>query len=188
MAQASIGHAIKDRENPFFKSTYADLASIWDACREPLTKNGLSVTQLISAGGAVIKVTTILLHATGQFISTELTMKADKETPQALGSAITYARRYSLAAIVGISSDDDDGNTSSGKPVVAKPQKKSDKRKISEEVIKRFTKAKELLGESDFNLVLLENGIDKVEDIDSEKEAVVILDLMAKKLKVKNAK
>lgn len=113
-AQSEIRGAVKDQSNTYFKSSYADLASIWDACREPLTRNGLAVTQLLSDGDSGrVCVTTMLMHSSGQFVSSELNVKPVKPDPQSMGSAITYARRYSLAAIVGIPQVDDDGNAAS---------------------------------------------------------------------------
>ncbi len=114
-AQAEIRGAIKDTANPFFKSKYADLSSVWEACREQLTKNGLSVVQTNKAGDGRVIVETILMHTSGEWISGELDMKPVKDDPQGIGSAITYARRYALAAIVGVAPEDDDGNAASGK-------------------------------------------------------------------------
>lgn len=113
-AQAAMRGALKDSTNPHFKSRYADLASVWDACRDALTANGLSVVQLPGGNGASVEMTTLLLHASGQWISCTGTFLAVKSDPQALGSAITYARRYQLAAVVGVAPEDDDGNAASG--------------------------------------------------------------------------
>lgn len=97
-----------DKDNPFFKSKYATLANIVDSSKALLAKNGLAVTQLTTGEGGV---TTILLHESGQYIGDTLTLKAVKDDPQGHGSAITYARRYAYASILGIVSDeDDDGN------------------------------------------------------------------------------
>lgn len=110
-AQGEIRHAKEDAKNPHFNSTYASLAAVWDACREPLTKNGLAVAQIPEADGPKVTVTTMLLHTSGESIKGALCVTARDPSPQAIGSAITYARRYGLAAMVGISpSDDDDGN------------------------------------------------------------------------------
>jgi hypothetical protein len=114
-AQAEMEAAKKDSANPFFKSKYADLASVWDACRGPLGKYGLSVCQMPETGEGVIAVHTMLMHSSGEWISSELRMRPIKDDPQGLGSAITYARRYALAAAVGIAPEDDDGNQASGK-------------------------------------------------------------------------
>lgn len=115
LAQAEIVSAEKDRINPHFKSSYATLASIWDACRGPLTKHGLSVAQDASAEGAMVTVTTMLLHKTGQWFKGSISMRAVNDTPQSIGSAITYGRRYALAAMAGVAPDDDDGNAGNGR-------------------------------------------------------------------------
>jgi hypothetical protein len=125
-AQRMMEGAAKDSANPFFRSKYADLASVWLAIREPLAANGLSVVQMPSAEGAKITVTTILMHSSGQWISSELTMTAQRQlkdgggweelnTPQAIGSTITYARRYALASICGVAPEDDDAEAAQGR-------------------------------------------------------------------------
>jgi hypothetical protein len=108
-AQSEIKHAVKDSSNPFFKSSYADLASVWEACRAPLSKHGLSVTQTtdVLENGQAVLITT-LLHSSGQYIQGRYPLNPIKNDPQAMGSAVTYARRYTLQAIVGIAPDDDD--------------------------------------------------------------------------------
>jgi hypothetical protein len=114
-AQAEMAGASKDKTNPHFKSAYADLASVWEACRTALTKNGLAVMQPVSADEAQVTVTTILTHNSGEFLSSDLTMTATQNTPQGIGSCITYARRYALASMVGVAPEDDDGNAASAK-------------------------------------------------------------------------
>lgn len=120
-AQAQMGGAIKGSVNPHFRSRYADLASIWEAIRGPLSAHGLSVLQPVTADGPRVTVTTILLHASGEYLGQALTLTATQDTPQALGSATTYGRRYGLA-MVGIAPEDDDGeaaSTPTAAPVVA---------------------------------------------------------------------
>jgi hypothetical protein len=107
--------AEKANTNPHFKSKYADLASVWAACREPLSRNGLAILQPVSAEGPAVTVTTILAHSSGEWISESLTMTAQQNTPQGVGSAITYGRRYGLSSMVGIAPDDDDGHAASGR-------------------------------------------------------------------------
>ena len=109
-AQAQMRHASKDSTNPHFRSSYADLASVLDAAREPLTANGLSISQLPSHSADGVVVRTILMHTSGEYLWSELAIPVRKNDAQGVGSAITYARRYSLSAIAGIGSDDDDGN------------------------------------------------------------------------------
>lgn len=116
-AQAAIKGAIKDKTNPHFKNDYADLSAVWDACRMPLTNHGLSVAQTAATGeDGRVGVTTMLMHASGQWIADTLVMKPTKDDPQGVGSCITYARRYSLSAMVGVAPEDDDGNAASEKP------------------------------------------------------------------------
>lgn len=144
-AQGQMSAAKKDSENPGLKNEsgkvakYADLASVWEAIREPLTSNGLAVLQPVGAVQiksrdlrevkkydkyakkeynvteliveASVSITTILTHTSGQFFEETLEMPVLALTPHAIGSAITYGRRYSLAAITGCVQDDDDGNS-----------------------------------------------------------------------------
>jgi hypothetical protein len=113
-AQGQIQGAVKDSTNPAFKSRYADLASVWDACRVALSLNGLAVLQGPALVGQGVSVTTRLLHSSGQWAESTLVLPMDKATAQGAGSAITYARRYALAAMVGVApDDDDDGNAAS---------------------------------------------------------------------------
>lgn len=114
-AQCALQAAPKDKPNPFFKSRYADLAGIWDACRQALADNGLAVIQSPSTTpeGDIV-VTTLLGHSSGQWIESRLRLTPIKRDPQAAGSAITYGRRYGLTAMIGVVSDeDDDGNAAS---------------------------------------------------------------------------
>ena len=115
-AQAEIEGARKDSTNPHFKSSYADLASVWDACRKALTGNGLSVVQGPVSDEGRVGVTTMLMHSSGQWLESTFFMRPTKDDPQGAGSALTYARRYALAAMVGVAPEDDDGNAASEKP------------------------------------------------------------------------
>jgi hypothetical protein len=115
-AQAEIYGAIKDSTNPFFKAGYADLASVWDAIRGPLTKNNLCVTQTMTICEGKPVLVTRLSHSSGQWIESLMPVLAQKQDPQSLGSAITYARRYSLAAMVCLPQIDDDGEAAMNRP------------------------------------------------------------------------
>lgn len=123
-AQGTIRAAAKDKENPHFRSRYADLASVWEACRAPLSSNGLAVfqTTTVADDGGTILVTT-LAHSSGQYMTSAMPVRPVKGDPQGLGSALTYIRRYALSAMVGVApDDDDDGNAASDKnapPAVA---------------------------------------------------------------------
>lgn len=110
-AQGEITGAAKGSSNPFFNSKYADLAACWDACRGPLSENGIAVIQTTEGTGDSVTVVTTLAHRSGQWIRGRLTMTPDRPGPQALGSCITYARRYALAAAVGLAQVDDDAES-----------------------------------------------------------------------------
>jgi hypothetical protein len=167
--------ALTDKENPFFKRKYADLSSVWDAIRLPLTSNSLAITQTMAnhnIDGVTIETT--LMHASGEYISGSLYIKPEKNTPQGLGSAITYGRRYALMGIVGIAPEDDDGERAmarrrenkkeASKTIVQIPDvpntvvKKSDT-KGTETVEEFFARKKMSLGETvEFNDYLAESA------------------------------
>ena len=112
--QGELKPAIKQADNPFFKSKYVDLPGVWEAIRPLLSKNGLSVVQTFTASADGPTIVTTLMHKSGQWVSSELFLKPAKSDPQGVGSAITYGRRYALAAMVGVVADeDDDGNAAS---------------------------------------------------------------------------
>jgi hypothetical protein len=114
-AQGEVTGALKDSANPFFKSRYADLASCWDACRKPLSENGLAIIQSPEVNDQGLTLTTLLTHSTGQWIKNVFRIMPKDDTPQGVGSALTYARRYALTALIGIAQVDDDGNAASGR-------------------------------------------------------------------------
>jgi hypothetical protein len=119
-AQGMLEDAGKDAVNPHFKSRYADLASVRAALRVPLSSNGLAYMQLLTATEAGANIQTILMHEGGQYVSETLCVPVTAHTAQALGSAFTYGRRYSLMGMLGIAAseddeDDDDGNSASKK-------------------------------------------------------------------------
>jgi hypothetical protein len=135
-AQSKVQTAKKDANNPFFKSKYADLASNWEACRGPLTENGLAVVQfptsepltckveretspdhweLLEVEGTRVSVETVLTHSSGQFFSEVLSAVVPETKPQAIGSAITYLRRYMLQSVAGVAPEEDDGEAAHGR-------------------------------------------------------------------------
>ena len=111
-AQGSMKGAVKDSANPFFKSKYADLASVVEALRSAFSANGLSYIQTIQPSDRdEVRVETMILHSSGEWISCGvLALPVSKVDAQGYGSALTYARRYSLSAAVGVAPEDDDGN------------------------------------------------------------------------------
>jgi hypothetical protein len=117
-AQSEMHGAAKDGKNPAFRSTYASLASVIEAARGPLTAHGIAFIQAPGRlGEGVIGVTTALFHSSGQWIRStiEMPIKA-RDNPQAVGSATTYACRYSLMAMLGLPPVDDDGNAAMERP------------------------------------------------------------------------
>jgi hypothetical protein len=116
-AQSKMGGAVKGASNPFFKSKYSDLNSVIEACKEELNNEGITVLQPVSSDEHGDYVETILLHTSGEYISSKMKLVLAKQDMQAYGSAISYARRYSLQSIVFIpSSEDDDGEKSMARP------------------------------------------------------------------------
>lgn len=107
-AQGKIKLVEKDASNPFFKSQYSTLGECWSNCRGPLSENGLTIVQTLEDREGKIFITTILGHASGQFISSTLPLLTNKQDPQSIGSAISYMRRYSLCAMIGLASGDED--------------------------------------------------------------------------------
>jgi hypothetical protein len=126
-AQATISSAIKDSKNPFFNSNYADLGSVTAAIRESFHANGLAYAQTTLASEKGPTIVTTLMHSSGEWIRGFLFIPAVKCDPQQFGSAMTYGRRYALAAIAGVIQEDDDGNaaTSAAGNAPAKPAPKN---------------------------------------------------------------
>lgn len=115
-AQAKITGALTDSSNPFFKSKYADLASVMDAIRIPFSENELSVTQLVEEKEGKHYLITMLMHSSGEYVTSAypLIIK-DLNNPQSIGSVMTYARRYNLAAVSGVAQVDDDGEAANNR-------------------------------------------------------------------------
>lgn len=132
-AQKEINNASKDAKNPHFRSSYASLGSVIEAVKEPLNRQGISVIQSLSEGNDGLYLSTRLLHISGQWIEDTAFSPLPKADPQGVGSATTYLRRYSLAALLCITQEDDDGNAASSHPkqetkvhAASKPQAKGD--------------------------------------------------------------
>lgn len=107
--QASCGEAKKNATNPHLKNKYADLGSVWEAVRGPLGEYNLAVVQLpMPSEPGTLKLRTQLVHSSGEWLASEIVMPLAKADPQGYGSALTYARRYALAAMLGVTQDDDD--------------------------------------------------------------------------------
>jgi len=132
--QAEIGPAIKSSENPHLRNRYADINSVYAAIREVLPKHGLAVIQtMLPTDGSRAHVRTMLCHKSGQWLAGEIVMPLDRQGgTQGMGSAITYARRYSLSAIVGVvTEEDDDGNAAQGRNSKAQAQQQREAAKAA---------------------------------------------------------
>ncbi len=113
-ARGEFPALVKDSQNPHFKSMYADLAAVLDACDKPLGKHDLAILQVpVWDGGALILQTT-LCHTSGEWIRATYPVASDVTRPQVTGAGMTYARRYCYMAVAGIAPEDDDGNSASG--------------------------------------------------------------------------
>jgi len=169
-AQSEMFAAKKDGKNPFFKSDYATLHSCLSAGNPPLNKHGLSVTQLPGSQNGDVSVETILMHVSGQWIKSRLSVKPQKSDPQALGSCLSYLRRYSYSAIIGQStSDDDDGEAAMSRQPAKTTQKKAppaDKKKFLDAVAILSMK----MGPEIFDSFLTESGIKSLDELDTREK------------------
>lgn len=138
--QANIGKVKKESTNPFFKSKYASLANILDVIQKPLAEAGLSLCQLPDADC----LTTILMHDSGEWIEATYCMPVVKTNdPQAMGSAITYARRQCLGAVLLLNIDEDDDGEKAMQRNQAKPQDKPQEKSFINPAMVQWEKAVE---------------------------------------------
>lgn len=155
LAQQTMLPLIKDSDNPFFRSKYADLSAVTEACYPALQANGICVMQSAESLGALgINIKTRLIHKSGQFIETDCAIPPAGQDPQKYGSAVTYGRRYGLQAAVGLAAIDDDGEsamnrnktttttTQPAKPAPAKPA--SDEAEMAKKITDAFWQATDL--------------------------------------------
>ena len=134
--QSQLRPAKENSKNPFFKSNYADLGSVWDSVRQLLSENELSIIQMPTDVGGL---TTILSHSSGEYLSSTMYIPS-KEDAHGVGSAISYARRYALASFVGVVTGDDDGNVAV-KGINTITKKVTSKPKLSSDQYKAMVKA-----------------------------------------------
>lgn len=134
--QSEVENPKNTADNPYYKSKYAPLQDVLNTVRPLLSKHGLSIVQSPSGDGERISIHTMLIHESGEWIEFDpLVLKAEKITPQGAGSAITYGRRYSLSAVLGISSEDDDDANSLETPQQAQKQQR---KQLTDKQIKRL--------------------------------------------------
>lgn len=132
--QGEVEKINKEATNPFFKSKYATLANILDVIREPLHKNGLSFVQFPTGQFGLV---TRLMHNSGEWLEAEYEMQPTKNTPQEIGSCITYMRRYALGSILGLNIDEDDDGNAASKPTTQPQQTETNEdRKVIKDVTK----------------------------------------------------
>lgn len=198
-AQGEIKAALKDSTNPHFRSKYADLSSVVEAVKTPLLKHGISFIQGVNDAEGGVAVETMLLHTSGEWLSSTLRIPASKQDAQGYGSAITYGRRYGLQSMCGVPAEDDDGNaatasTSRITPVSGSLNALSEKeremcREIAADIVDQWTKgnefgAYELFYEADHSNEMklgiweilspnskVRNGIKKISDENKRKVA-----------------
>lgn len=121
LAQSQMRPAIKDSTNPHYKSRYSDISSVWDSIRDPITSNGMTIWQDVTTQEKAVSVTTRIVHSSGQWVEFgPLSIPITKQDAHGVGSGVSYAKRYSLCAAVGVvsSDEDDDANHAVGKAKV----------------------------------------------------------------------
>lgn len=137
-AQSEIENASKTSSNPHFKSKYADLAEILNTVRPVFSVHGLAIVQMPSFESGIAHVETLLTHSSGQWISNVCSAPVGKQDAQGVGSAITYLRRYSLAAFAGVAQEDDDGNHAVGRqPVQQQKQEQPQPKPMTAEIMEK---------------------------------------------------
>lgn len=124
-AQSKFEAAKKSASNPFHKSKYADLESVWEAVQGPLAEEGLAISQTFRHENDNIFLITHLIHTSGEMFTSEIPVIAMKKDPQGYGSAITYFRRYSLQAILCLVTSDDDGEGAHGRNKKDEPKEEA---------------------------------------------------------------
>ena len=168
-AQAEMEPATKDAANPFFKSQYASLASCWQACRGPLTKHGLAIIQTTEPDNGNVTVISILTHSSGQWIKGKLSVKPPKTDSQALGSCLSYLRRYSLSALVGLSTQDDDAESTMSRQNTVKEKTTTKKATPKKTNMKKFIEAvtpiAEKMGPEVFDAFMTENNVKSLDEL-----------------------
>ena len=154
-AKIELPDPVKNARNPHFKNQFADLGQVMDCLEEPLARNGLVLTQTLTAADTLV---TTLWHAeSGESLSSEMKLHMTKMDPQGQGSAITYARRYAAKAMFGMVDVDDDGEANRRPP--ATPAKQQPKDVVPKnEPIETFSEAMQLIDEANTLTLLTKVG------------------------------
>lgn len=141
--QGALDNAKKESDNPYFKSKYADLATCLQTAKKPMADNGLSISQHCTFDGQFVQCVTILGHSSGQMMISTLMIPVAKKDAQGIGSSITYARRYALSSIIGLTQKDDDGEGSVGRTEEDAKTKWEKTAKKSQEILRNAEKLNE---------------------------------------------
>lgn len=141
--QGALDNATKSSDNPYFKSKYADLAQCLQTAKKPMADNGLSISQHCTFDGQFVQCVTILGHSSGQMMISTLMIPVSKKDAQGIGSSITYARRYALSSIIGLTQKDDDGEGSVGRTEEDAKTKWEKTAKKSQEILRNAEKLDE---------------------------------------------
>ena len=194
-AQGQMKPAVFNKVNPHFKNRYADFKSCMDACRSPLSDNGLSVMQYCDTVNDKLVLVTMLSHSSGQWIKSYFPLNPKNMDSQSIGSALSYAKRYSLCAKLGIVSDDDDDDAEIAQgrvQTIAPPSNGDANKKISDPQISILRamgqKLKGECAEKIWNRIKTEIEVDKLEDIsiDNYKKVFSILEAGVKFMESQN--
>lgn len=179
-AQKGFGAALKTSSNPHFKSRYADLAACVEAVIDSLNDNGIALIQQTHECDNGVIVETTFIHESGEVFSAgKLHVPASKHDAQGYGSALTYARRYSLMAAAGIAPEDDDGNAATARPPASPPVQRKADPKVGADELKAIT---ELAGKTntDLSAIAKAYGLSSINDLPLAKTAEVVARLQKK--------
>ncbi len=170
----------KDKVNPRFKSSYCSLDSIYEACRLPLAKNGLSLTHNVVTVDGKHNLSTTLLHVSGESLTASMPLFVDQMTSQGFASALTYARKYAVCSMLGLpTEEDDDGNNATTEQVAVAVQKVQS----APITFAQMAEIDELVGEDMelLNRILSGYKVNKLGEIASEHFAVIVKNLRSRK-------
>lgn len=173
-AQQKVKRAFKGKENPFYKSTYADLEEVWNSCYEAFSSHNFSIIQGGNPHDGKDYLETILLHISAEWISGEMELRLTKNDSQAQASAVTYLRRIGLASICGVMTTDDDGNAAVEPPKGSLPPQL-----ISDAQIKRLhtlAKIRGMTADAALN-ILVKHGFKTSTEITKDKYDSVCKDI-----------
>ena len=178
-AQKGFGSALKTSSNPHFKSRYADLAACVEAVIDSLNDNGIALIQQTHECDNGVIVETTFIHESGEVFSAgKLHVPASKHDAQGYGSALTYARRYSLMAAAGIAPEDDDGNAATARPSSPPVQRKADP-KVGPDELKAITELAQKTS-TDLSAIAKAYGLSSINDLPLAKTAEVVARLQKK--------